>query len=221
MAAPTARRGGRGTEPAITEMEPGVGSLRSSSPSLRYAVEEFLYRDATLLDTWRLDAWLATFTDDCQYLVPSPDRPLGDPSEEMFLVQDDRFLLEQRVDSLLTKTAWAESPHSTTRRLVTNVRAIASDDGTVHATANFLITRARRDTVDTYSGHYELRLVDRASAAGPQRLGRAGADRRHRPQPIPARGAQGDAVTRRAPAPRPGERDPLASEPTGRGSGMG
>lgn len=118
-------------------------------------MEEFLYHEADLLDRWRLDEWLALFTDDAQYLVPSTDRPDGDPSVEMFLVQDDRFLLEQRVSSLMTKTAWAESPHSTTRRLVGNVRAIPVADGVIEARANFIVTRARRDTVDTYPGRYE------------------------------------------------------------------
>ncbi|MGF1598573.1 MAG: aromatic-ring-hydroxylating dioxygenase subunit beta [Acidimicrobiales bacterium] len=142
-----------------------LGPAGSTSPELRYAVEEFLYHEADLLDRWRLDDWLALFTDECLFLVPSTDRPEGDPFTEMFLVQDDRFLLEQRVDSLMTKTAWAESPHSTTRHLVTNVRAAHLGDGAVEATANFIVTRARRDTVDTYPGRYEF-LLEAGGPAG-------------------------------------------------------
>lgn len=140
-------------------------TVGSSSPELRAAVEEFLYHEADLLDSWRLDEWLALFTEECSYLIPATDRPDGDPFRDLFLVQDDRFLLEQRVESLMTKTAWAESPHSTTRRLIGNVRATNAGDGAVAVQANFIVTRARQSTVDTYPGHYEMLLE--TAGAGP------------------------------------------------------
>lgn len=142
-----------------------LGPAGSSTTELRLAVEEFLFHEADLLDNWRLDEWLALFTDDCSFLVPSTDRPDGDPFTEMYLIQDDRFLLTQRVESLMTKTAWAESPHSTTRHLVTNVRATHLGAGIVEAGANFLVTRARADTVDTYPGRYEM-LLEVGGGAG-------------------------------------------------------
>ncbi|MDH4147020.1 MAG: aromatic-ring-hydroxylating dioxygenase subunit beta [Acidimicrobiia bacterium] len=143
------------------------GAVGERTLALRHAVEEFLYHDADLLDRWRLAEWLALFTDECSYLVPSTDRPEGDPFTDLYLIQDDRFLLEQRVDSLLTKTAWAESPHSRTRRLVTNVVATHLGEGAVEVRANFLITRSRKATVDTYPGHYEMLLeADPGGEAG-------------------------------------------------------
>jgi p-cumate 2,3-dioxygenase beta subunit len=129
-------------------------------PALRLAVEDFLVYEADLLDSWRLDEWLALWTPEVSYLVPATDCPDGDPVHHLFLVQDDRFLLEQRVGSLMSKTAWAESPHSTTRRFVTNVRATRLDDGRIDARANFLVSRARRSTVDLYPGRYELILEE-------------------------------------------------------------
>lgn len=140
-------------------------TVGSSSQELRAAVEEFLFHEADLLDSWRLDEWLALFTEECSYLIPTTDRPDGDPFRDLFLVQDDRFLLEQRVESLMTKTAWAESPHSTTRRLIGNVRATNAGDGAVAVQANFIVTRARQSTVDTYPGHYEMLLE--TAGAGP------------------------------------------------------
>lgn len=132
---------------------------------LRFAVEEFFYHEADLLDRWQLTEWLDLFTEECLFLVPSTDRPDGDPLSEMFLIQDDRFLLQQRVESLMTKTAWAESPHSTTRHLVSNVRARSLAEGLVEASANFIVTRSRRDTVDTYPGRYEV-LLEQGGPAG-------------------------------------------------------
>jgi p-cumate 2,3-dioxygenase subunit beta len=146
------------------DIELGAGIGRSS-PELRAAVEAFLFHEAELLDSWRLDEWLALFTEECSYLIPATDRPDGDPFRDLFLVQDDRFLLGQRVQSLMTRTAWAESPHSTTCRLIANVRATDLGEGAVAAQANFIITRARRSTVDTYPGRYEL-LLEAGGPAG-------------------------------------------------------
>jgi p-cumate 2,3-dioxygenase beta subunit len=122
---------------------------------LRAEVETFLYDEAELLDQWRLHEWLALFSPDGQYLIPSTDLPDGDPARDLFLVQDDRFLLEQRVNSLLTRSAHAEYPHSTTRRIVANVRASETiDGGEIHLLANFVVYRSRNGILDTYVGHY-------------------------------------------------------------------
>jgi p-cumate 2,3-dioxygenase beta subunit len=133
----------------------------ATDPALRSEVEELLYHEADLLDRWELEAWLELFAEECEYSVPPTDRPDADPERHTFLIHDDRFLLTQRVRSLLTKTAHAEWPHSRTRRLVTNVRA-TEDAGVaprVTATANFVVYRMRYDLVDCYVGSYRHVLV--------------------------------------------------------------
>jgi len=122
--------------------------------ALKDEAEEFLYDEAELLDTWRLHEWLELFSADARYLVPSTDLPEGDPTRDLFLVQDDRFLLEQRVNSLLTRAAHAEYPHSRTRRLITNIRVSQELDGRLNVHANFGIFRVRNGTLDTYIGRY-------------------------------------------------------------------
>jgi p-cumate 2,3-dioxygenase beta subunit len=129
------------------------------------AVEQYLYEDAELLDTWQLHQWLARFAVDGRYLVPTTDLPQGDPTKDLFLVQDDRFLLEQRVNSLLTRAAHAEYPHSQTRRLITNIRARALPDGQTLAIANFAIFRMRTGVFDTYVGQHRI-LLERDSEQG-------------------------------------------------------
>jgi p-cumate 2,3-dioxygenase beta subunit len=121
---------------------------------LKNDVEEFLFSEAELLDQWRLHEWLELFSAGARYLVPATDLPDGDPATDLFLVQDDRFLLEQRVNSLLTRAAHAEYPHSSTRRLVTNIRVTQDLDGRVNVKANFAIFRTRNGVLDTYVGHY-------------------------------------------------------------------
>ncbi len=46
----------------------------NSLPS-RQEVEDLLYREAALLDEWRLEEWLEMLTDDAIYQVPSTDAP--------------------------------------------------------------------------------------------------------------------------------------------------
>ena len=89
--------------------------------------------ESELLDGWRLDEWLALFTPDCVYLVPSTDRPDGDPETDLFFVRDDWFLLSQRVATIMDGTAWTESPRSITKRIISNVRAapVAGSEGEI------------------------------------------------------------------------------------------
>ena len=63
--------------------EARLGGNDNSVPTLREAVEDFLYQEAALLDEWRLDEWLGLFTVDARYVVPTTDLPEGDPKKEL------------------------------------------------------------------------------------------------------------------------------------------
>jgi p-cumate 2,3-dioxygenase beta subunit len=143
----------------------GMVTRPTRDRELTAEVEEFLFDEAELLDQWRLHEWLALFAPEGRYLVPATDKPDGDPVRDLFLIQDDRFLLEQRVNSLLTRAAHAEYPHSRTRRLISNIRAAARDDGRVDVTANFAVFRVRNAIMDTYVGHYS-HVLERNEASG-------------------------------------------------------
>jgi p-cumate 2,3-dioxygenase beta subunit len=127
---------------------------QASGDQLQRAVERFLYAEADLLDRWQLHEWLDLFPAGGRYLVPATDKPDGEPDRDLFLIQDDRFLLEQRVNSLLTRSAHAEYPHSRTRRLISNVAVAEGAAGEVEVVANFAVFRIRNSIVDTYVGQY-------------------------------------------------------------------
>jgi p-cumate 2,3-dioxygenase beta subunit len=126
---------------------------------LRDVVEDFLFHDAALLDEWRLHEWLELFTGDAAYLVPPLGRPDADLAGDTYLVNDDRFRLEQRVASLLKRSAHAESPRSITRRLVSNVRIVDERAEALDVRANFCIFRYRHDECAQFVGHYRLELT--------------------------------------------------------------
>jgi p-cumate 2,3-dioxygenase beta subunit len=129
----------------------------------RVAVEDFLYREAALLDAWQLDEWLELFTEDCRYVVPATDLPDGDPSVTLGLIDDDRTRLRGRVDRLNSAKAYREFPWSRTTRLVSNVRVLPDpvDDGPeLGATASFVAFRYRKGDEQVIVGTYGYRLVE-------------------------------------------------------------
>src|SRR5215467_15062881 len=118
----------------------------------RLEVEDLLYREAALLDDWRLEEWLELLTDDAVYEIPPTDVPEGDARNTLFIVADDAIRIRSRVKQLLDKSAWAENPHSRTRRMISNVRVLGADGDRILATANFAVYRMRYESVDTYIG---------------------------------------------------------------------
>jgi p-cumate 2,3-dioxygenase beta subunit len=125
----------------------------------RAEVEEFLYAEAALLDEWRLEEWLALFTEDATYSVPPTDAPDAEPDDTLFLIADDASRLASRVQQLIGKNAWSENPPSRTRRIIGNVRIRRVSGDRVYATSNFVVYRMRSERVATFVGHYEHVLL--------------------------------------------------------------
>jgi p-cumate 2,3-dioxygenase subunit beta len=128
---------------------------------LTLRVSELLVEEAHLLDEWRLEEWLALFTDDATYVVPGTGDPDADPKRALVLIDDDRERLGRRVKRLLGGHAHREFPWSRTRRLVSNVRVEHAHDGALRATASFVVWRFRHGHADPFVGRSEYRLVDR------------------------------------------------------------
>ncbi|BBL83283.1 aromatic-ring-hydroxylating dioxygenase subunit beta [Thermus thermophilus] len=131
--------------------------------SLRAKVEDFLYHEAELLDEWHLDEWLALFTEDARYVVPTTDLPEGDPSRDLVFVDDDIVALRGRVNRLKSRHAHREYPWSRTVRLITNVR-VKEEGDEVLVRANFAVYRSRDPSgrwshTHEYVGEYFYRLV--------------------------------------------------------------
>ena len=129
----------------------------------RAEAEDLLFEEADLLDQWRLQEWLALYTADASYLVPSTDLPPGaDPAKSLFYIADDRARMHERVVRLMKKSAHSEQPRSRTRHLVSNVRVAASQDDETPVSAAFVTFRTKHAVTDTYMGRllYRLRQVD-------------------------------------------------------------
>jgi len=148
-------------------------------------VEQFLYREARMLDERRFHEWLELFTDDVRYwmvgrisryprwskaiTVLGPDRRAEtdlDLEEELGILDETKVTLEGRVARLETGMAWAEDPPSRTRHLITNIEVEPGETAPeLKVYSNFLIYRTRAESEqDFYVGARQdlLRRVDGA-----------------------------------------------------------
>jgi p-cumate 2,3-dioxygenase subunit beta len=126
---------------------------------LTAAVGSFLTHEADLLDNWQLDEWFGLFAPGAVYIVPATDLRDGDAGRDLMLVHDDYFLIQERVKSLLRRSAHAEYPRSRTRRLITNISVRETDPGQFDVRANFLVFRIRAGRTDQYVGSYRHQLL--------------------------------------------------------------
>ena len=125
----------------------------------RSDVEDFLYLEADLLDSWKLTEWLALYTQDAEYQVPSTDLPKdASPTNSLFYIADDYMRLEQRVIRLGKKSMHSEYPRSKTRHVVGNVRVLGEQDGDIQVTAAFIVYRTKWGNSDVFVGSYDYRL---------------------------------------------------------------
>src|SRR5215831_14467712 len=146
-------------------------------------VEQFLYREARLLDERRFHDWLQLLTDDIRYWMgsrtnryPKSSKAIAilDPSrydeddrtkeDELAILDEDKSTLDARVARLDTGMAWAEDPPSRTRHLIANIEVEPGEVETeLKVYSNFIVYRSRSETEqDFYVGARRdvLRRID-------------------------------------------------------------
>ncbi len=148
---PVTRRPGRTARPA------------SRDPLGLADCERFLLQEARLLDEAKFDDWLALFTPDAWYWVPSqPDQP--DPHETVSLIYDDRRLLETRVRRLASPRMYSQEPRSRTSRTIANVTIEEAQPTACTVRSKFVMIEFRRDSQRIFGGTAFHRLVQTENA---------------------------------------------------------
>jgi dibenzofuran dioxygenase beta subunit len=124
-----------------------VGGLET-----QHEVEQLLYREARLLDSWDLRAWFDLFTPDVRYVVPIREtlqksiQGLHDDSEVVVHhVDEDHAGLDLRIRRIETGRAHAEEPKTRTRRIVSNVEILNEQGQELTVCSNFLLFQGRHD----------------------------------------------------------------------------
>lgn len=130
-------------------------STTTISLEVQREIEQFLYEEADILDSWRFRDWLTLFSQDTHYWAPvrenrfyrERDKEQSEPGTSAFF--DETFEeLSQRVERLYTHMAWAEDPPSRTRHLITNIRVRETekpDEFDVESSFYIHRTRTERD----------------------------------------------------------------------------
>jgi 3-phenylpropionate/cinnamic acid dioxygenase small subunit len=122
-------------------------------------LEQFLYREARLLDAGRFDDWLALFAEDATYWVPL-ESGQKDPVETCSHIYDDRTLLETRVRQYRHPRAHSRLPLARTVHQVSNVVLLGEQpergEATVGSTLVLVEFRAERQR--TFGALVEHRL---------------------------------------------------------------
>jgi 3-phenylpropionate/cinnamic acid dioxygenase small subunit len=120
--------------------------------------EQFLIHEARLLDEGRFDEWLALFTDDAWYWVPSQPNQ-DNPRDTISLIYDDRRLLETRVRRLASPRIYSQEPRSRTSRMIGNVTIEETDGSACTVRSKCQILEYRREEQRMFGGTCFHRLI--------------------------------------------------------------
>ncbi len=139
-------------------------------------IEQFLYREARLLDARQYHQWLELLTEDVRYWMPmrsnrypahskalasldearQESRELTEP-HELAIMDETRDSLRRRIERLDSGLAWAEDPPSRTRHFIANIEAQPTETaGETRVYSNFIMYRTRGEREeDFYVGSRE------------------------------------------------------------------
>src|SRR3989475_8261628 len=147
-------------------------------------VEQFMYREARLLDERRFHEWLGLFTDDVRYWMggrstrypPSSkaitvlDRERRQESEiedELAILDETKMTLGGRIARLDTGMAWAEDPPSRTRHIIANIEVEPGDTASeLKVYSNFMVYRNRAETEQDFYVGARQDVLRRVAVAG-------------------------------------------------------
>jgi len=126
-----------------------------SNRELQHEIEQFLYREARLLDDRLFDDWLELFTDHVKYWMPPRDttveredstRRLGETS----LFEDDKRFPVLRVRRFDTGLAHAEQPPSRTRHFDMNLELLEDAGDEIEVHSNILVFQSRLEKTENF-----------------------------------------------------------------------
>ncbi|TMH91238.1 MAG: aromatic-ring-hydroxylating dioxygenase subunit beta, partial [Betaproteobacteria bacterium] len=124
----------------------------------QHAVEQFLYRQAELLDSKQWQAWIDLFAADGIYwMPPEPSHKTWEGMPAIFA--EDRNLMDVRMKRVLHPDAWSQRPLWETNHVVSNVIVEKElRNGDVEVRSRFHMMELRRDDVRHFAGSYRHHL---------------------------------------------------------------
>lgn len=121
----------------------------TASYELRAEIEEFLVREADLLDSGQYAQWLDLLHPSFLYRVPvalAREDPAQSPYDDVLeYANESKSFLEMRFRRIASDFAWAERPAAMVRHFVSNfrIRPESGDTEAYQVRTNVLVVRAR------------------------------------------------------------------------------
>lgn len=128
------------------------------SVKAQHDAEQFLYRQAALLDDKRWQDWIDLFTADGVYWMP-PDASYQTWDGQPAIFAEDRDLMAVRMKRVLHPDAWSQKPLWGTNHVLSNVIVDkAAKNGDLVVRSRFHMLELRRDDVRHFAGQYTHHL---------------------------------------------------------------
>jgi 3-phenylpropionate/cinnamic acid dioxygenase small subunit len=142
----------------------GVDSATLERVILQQEVEQFLYKEARLLDERRLDEWLELLAEELHYWMPMRRNiKFGDWELEFTSAQTEinwfdegKDILAGRIRQINTGVHWPEEPVSRFEHLISNVEVVGVEGDEIRVNSKFHCYQNRlQDEVNQWVGRRE------------------------------------------------------------------
>lgn len=146
---------------------PSISSWGMEQVVLQSQVQQFLFREARLLDERRLVEWLDLLAEDIHYFMPIRRNvkfgdwslEYSDPDREIAHFDESKDILEGRVRQINSGVHWAEEPVSRFEHLISNVEIVDIAGDEIGVNSKFFCYQNRlQDEVQMFVGRREDRL---------------------------------------------------------------
>jgi 3-phenylpropionate/cinnamic acid dioxygenase small subunit len=137
---------------------PGLLASAAAATDVQREVEQFLYRQAELLDGKHWQAFIDLFADDGVYWMPVTREQTeweGSPS----IFAEDKLMMEIRKGRVSHPNAWSQAPMWETNHIVSHVAIESATPTTIEVRSRFHMMELRRDALRHFGGSYRHTLV--------------------------------------------------------------
>lgn len=134
-----------------------AATVKKPVADIQHDVEQFLYRQAELLDDKQWQGWIDLFTPEGIYWMP-PERSYTTWDGMPAIFAEDKNLMTVRMKRVLHPDAWSQRPLWETNHVVSNVIIEKETADEVVVRSRFHMLEMRRDDVRHFAGRYRHTL---------------------------------------------------------------
>ncbi len=129
----------------------------------QFKAEQFLYRQAEVLDERLWDEWLNLFAIDGYYWMPA-SREQAEAEGQPNIFYEDHYLMRVRIGRINHPNAWSQYPPNHTGHVVSNVivESESSKTGDLLVRSKFHLVEYRNDEQRYFAGKYHHDLLNTA-----------------------------------------------------------